>query len=548
MHRLIVFLLLIPAFAGCLNADDEAPEAPAPDGVREADPCAGCDEPMQSPPPEPGNDEGDGGEPTAQARPPATYADGRFAVDVPVPVILVGFPSGTAAELHGLLPELRPDQRTYNNARLLSPTFLNSGATTRPNPMDPTADYQYHDAPAIRAAIDAALPDLTIADGLLDANAMDDLIQQQIDALSLPVTADTPGIVLLHLGSNDHAYRLTYPTGYIENVRAFGERNPYTVLDVSARVDPYVGSSRSFNQPIAAEGAAETLAEAVRVATWYRTLQGPLYPQSVDPCHAVTLMVVYRASTLSQTLPGYSRAEDLLDQEYLLAAWESLLGEGRVHVDPLFIALPVDDPPLEAILREGSNEALRAYMDENWDAYHVDHDGCQAYLSVFLIGDAADSGVSGIAMYDINDQRRISMSWMNDLTQFNEEDGAAGPIFYSDDPSRDRTDWVNFLFSHETGHLFGQRHPHDVSASGAPSAGMSFAAIWSSMSYQQDGKMPLFGAVDTNNYWRNRAGFIGEAAGEAGLVDDPVFAEALQLMGNNEWQEAGDALQAALAA
>jgi hypothetical protein len=130
---------------------------------------------------------------------------------------------------------------------------------------------------------------------------------------------------------------------------------------------------------------------------------------------------------------------------------------------------------------------------------------------------------------------------MNDLTLFAEEDGELGTVFYQHDPTRNFTDWVNFLFSHETGHLFGQRHPHDISTNGGPPGGMTFAAIWSAMSYQQDGKIPLFGAVDQNNYARNRAGFLIDAA----LAIDagaPEIAQALQLAGEYRWMEAGDSL------
>lgn len=506
-------LLVLPILAGCI---DEATDAEPDDPVPEVD--------------------------------PATYNEGRFQVDVPVPVILVGFPTEIASELAAALPNLRPNQIVYNNARLVSedladPDNAFGGGGPGPNPMDPTAVFNYYNLDGAKERIIEQWDRLTIEANVLDANAVDDLLHEEIQAAGIPISKNTTGFVLLHLGSNDHAYRLVYPTGYIDGVRAFGERHPYTVLDVSAKVDSYVGTRNSFNQPIDAEGSASILQDAVERATWYRALQGPIYPQSIRECHAVTPIVVTRGTSISQNdATSYSKADDLLDAEYLQEAWESLLGEGRVHVDGKIIHLPTDDPAMEAVVRDQSNEALRAYMDENWDDYHVDHTGCEEYMSVFLIGDFADSGISGIAMYDINDDRRISMSWMNDADMFAMEEGEVG-LLYSEDPSRDYNDWVNFLLSHETGHLFGQRHPHDISAQGGPPGGHTFAAIWSAMSYQQDGKMPLFGEVDTNNYWRNRAGFIAQAAALNGAEGTPEFEEALQLMGEFRWQAAGDVLQ-----
>jgi hypothetical protein len=481
----------------------------------------------------------------------AEWTEDHLSVRVPVDVTLIGFTPAVVERVRDALGDHKVEHRVYNFDRVFPPVA--GGQPVDPfvlAPVQPTAVYRVHEGAPLLAELKAALPSFEVAPGLYDARAVEDWL-----AANLPpdrLHPDHPGVVFLHFGDDRHAYRLQYVTGYIEPVRLFGERHPLIVLDVSAGVDPWVGVGAAggflYTDVLEndSEEVASALVDATRHMTEFRILQGPLYPQSTKPCHAVTLLVAARATTLSQVLPGYSSADDLLDVPQLTAAWESLLGEGRVHVDARVLLLPVDDAALDAVLRARDLSLLRTWLGMNWQTYWTPHDGCEAYVSLFLIGDVTDAGVSGIAMYDVTDDRRISLSSMNDLTQFREEDGVVGTVFYVDDPSRNRTDWVNFLFTHETGHLFGQRHPHDITTLDGGDGNFAFSSIWSAMSYEQDGKVPRFGAMDEANYWRNRAGFLLRDASGAGLEGGPAWQAAMDLLGRHAWQQAGDTLLAAL--
>ncbi len=473
---------------------------------------------------------------------PAILNDaGSISVEVPVDVFMVGFPESTAAAVREDLTDEAIEHGVYGFSRnLLGPDGATAGFM--PNPVQPMAKYRVHAVPL--GNLTSQLDQVRV-DSYYDANAAEEALVQLLTDAGFALDANRPALVLLHLGDKGHGYRIMYETGHVDRVRAFGERTHLLVLDVSAAVDPWVGSQLSYQSPVGFDNK-DALVEAVRAATHFRLLQGPLYPPALAPCHAVTLLTVVRAASLTEVLPGYTRAEDLVQPDNLVQAWEALLGDGRVHVDPAFLELPSGDPGLDLILRTGDLDALRYWMDENWDTYWVPHDGCEAYVSIFLVGDVADSGVSGIAMYDVRDDRRLSLSSLNDQARMREEGtGMGAPIFYVPDDSRYETDWLDFLYTHETGHLFSMRHPHDITILGTGGFNPTFSSIWSAMSYQEDGKLPQFGVVDQTNYARNRAGFLlQELAGTD--PDHPAIQSALGHMGQFHWRAAGAVLEEAL--
>lgn len=473
---------------------------------------------------------------------PALLGDqGIITLDVPVDVYMVGFPNATAMMVQA---ELEPEpiaHQVYSFGR----TVLGPDGTiaAKNNPVRPTAEYRVH---AVPLGDLAKRLDDSATDGLYDANQAEDALVLLLEQSGYLLDPNRPALVLLHLGDRGHSYRIQYETGYVDQVRAFGERTPLLVLDVSAAVDPWVGNGFEYNSPLQFDEVG-ALADAARAATHFRLLQGPLYPPALAPCHAVTLLTAVRGTNLADILPGYASAQDLVQVENLTRSWEALLGEGRVHVDPVFLQLPTDDLVLEAVLRTGDLDLLRFWMDENWDDYWVPHDGCEAYVSIFLVGDMTDSGVSGIAMYDIRDDRRLSFSSFNDLSRMQEEGAGAGaPVFYIPDDSRYENDWLDFLYTHETGHLFGQRHPHDINLVGGGGFDPTFSSIWSAMSYQEDGKLPQFGVVDQANQARNRAGFLLQAVLELD-PEHPAVDASLEHMGQYHWRAANQILEGALA-
>lgn len=479
---------------------------------------------------------------------PVINDDGTIELDIPVDVVLIGFPQSTVTGLAAALEPLPIKHGIYTNQRLLYPESGLPQPNPRVNPMQPTAVYEVQAAQIGTAARLAAALEAGSVDGLFDANLAEDLIVAELEDQGMAVSAQHPSLVFVHLGATGHHYRMTYETGHVDKVRVYGERQPVLVMDVSAAVDPWVGDGESYNLPVSADGAdtVDTLADAARVATHFRLLQGPLYPPTTLTCHGITILTVVRGTALTETLPGYRTADDYVEPDRLVDAWENLLGDGRVFVDHVVLRLPADDPELEAVLRTGQLEALRYWMDQNWDDYWVPHDGCEPYVSVFLYGDLSDSGVSGIATYDVRDGRRLSFSSFNDLNRMQEEDaGLFAPVFHVPDESRYDSDWLDFLYTHETGHLFGQRHPHDVTLVDGSDGDRTYSSIWSAMSYQEDGKLPQFGAIDVNNQARNRAGILMEAV-LAASPDDPAIDVALERMAEYDWLGAAAALEPAL--
>ncbi len=468
--------------------------------------------------------------------------DGTISVTVPVDVFMVGFSESTAATVRAQLDNEVIEHGVYSFARSFLAPEGQVGGTIK-NFVQPTTQYRVHAVPLGNLV---STLDQHMLETYYDANAAEDALVEHLTDAGFELDANRPSLVLMHLGTQGHSYRILYETGYVNQVRAFGERTPLLVLDVSAAMDPWVGTWDRYNSPLDSDDTGP-LVDAVVAATHFRLLQGPLYPPTLAPCHAVTLLTAVRGTAAAEVLPGYTSAEDMVQADNLTRAWETLLGEGRVHVDPVVIQLPTDDPGLEAILRTGNLDLLRFWMDENWGDYWVEHEGCEAYVSIFLVGDVSDNGISGIAMYDIRDDRRLSFSSFNDLNRMREEGtGMGAPVFYVPDDSRYHSDWLDFLYTHESGHLFSMRHPHDVTLISGGAFETTFSSIWSSMSYQQDGKLPQFGVIDHTNYMRNRAGFLLEAVIEQDGESEAVTS-ALDHMGKYHWEAANRILEDALA-
>lgn len=490
--------------------------------------------------------------PAAQPASAAAEA-GRVVVDVALPIVLVGLPNGTGAALSERLGgTLLVEHETYNFAFEFPPTVVGAaGAGGVPLALVPRAAFSVHEAPAglaetLRGELAAAEED-----GLWSANQAEDRLAGLLPAAGLPLDPSAPTLVFLALGSPGYRYQQT--TGYLEGVRVFGERHPLVALDVSAPADPFVGSGPGYTSPlrgIAAQDpaeAAKVLAEAVEDAVNFRLLQGPIYPPTLRECHGVTLAIGVRAASAAQLVEGdYA---DAVDTVVLDRAWTNATASD-VEVDAVNFLLPLDDPGLDAALRAASSgapgglDALRQWAAMNWDSYWVPHEGCEAYVSFLIVGDAGDASLFGIAMYDVAEGHRVSLGVVPDLTRLREgTDGPLSPLNPLPE-SRERPNWANFLFAHETGHLLGQRHPHDVSLAGGD-AGFTFAwsSVWSSMTYESADRLVDFGAVDQNNHLRNRAGEALQAVYASG---GQPSTEALVLLGDRQWDAATSALLAGL--
>lgn len=477
--------------------------------------------------------------------------DGTFEVDVPVDVVLVGFDPGTGKALQAAL----------------APEPVRQGEPARPRAVFRVREASPAFSADALAAIGAAQHPEAAA-GIYDANAVEDWLSGRMPREGIALDANTPALVLLHgrdVLPQGHAYRITYPLGWLEPVRLFGERHPLLVLDVSAAEDPYVteppfspertvfgtvfGASTpdAYDRPLASGGAdaIEALAEAARDAAQYRLLQGSAVPVSAKPCHAVTLLLAVRATSATEAMADHKAAEESVDVPLLDAAWENATGAANVEVDLRVLRLPAEDPMLDAVSRGslGGAEAVKAWVSANWAQYWVPHEGCEAYVTFLVFGDAGDADSFGIAMHDVAADHRVAFIVINDATRLRDAwSGPAREVVSTGDPSR-VPDWVTYLYAHETGHLLGQSHPHNIALDdGTLGTDRSFSSVWSAMSYQTDDRISDFGAVDRANHLRNRAGSIVQAAVAQGLQDTPRFAAALDALSRHRWKDAGDAL------
>ncbi|MES0873808.1 hypothetical protein [Sinimarinibacterium thermocellulolyticum] len=515
--------------------------------------CGSSNLPDAAPPAVPGS--GDGG--IAKQR--AEWIDGRLSVDVPVPVVTFGLSAEQAAALQA---ELQPytvdhangdlnqslppdiDELQSDGALVLVP-LLGESFTL---PVLPTALYQVTPAPAaLVAEFEAALAAARLSDTRFDAIAMEDFLAAALPRHGFALNPDAPSMVILHLaafGVGEHGWKVQGTTGFIEPVRLFGDRKPLLILDPSAVPDPY-GSGEDFANPLAADDAA-TMANFVREATEYRMLQGSIYPVSTAPCHAVTGIMGVRQTSIAQATPLLRPVEEALVAEHIAAAFQNLTG-GIASFDLKILQLPQDDPVLDALTRGEfpAFEVLRAYLSLNFDRYHVDHPGCEEYLSIVVQSDllaVPGGGVIGIGTYDDSPGQRISMSWVHDIFRLTFDPESPVGVFAGE--GKEFLNWWEYLFSHETGHILGQRHPHDITSNSSSSGSSnSFSSIWSSMSYQQDGRMIDFGANDQANWRRNRAGYALLLAAQAGREGSAEWQRAMDAASRLDWTGVWRALQ-----
>lgn len=499
---------------------------------------------------------------------------GGFDVEVPVKVYLLGFAPGTAGALQAELTPAHIDHdfldavNTIQNPEAL--TSMSSGLFT--SPALPVARYEVVDVPAEQAAALLAFAAGSEVESDLDLTLYDGRAFEDELARVLQPSADTPIFVVVHGGealAAEHAWRYTYETGWLDQVRIFGGRLPVLVLDASAQPDPYVvreggividpfgmvfgrdAPGPDYNRPLEPSGAdtVEALAQAATDAAHFRLLQGPIYPNAIRPCHTVLVYVGVRSTALAHQL-GSADPGSIVDTAALTSGFTNLTRD-PVTVEARVVMLPAEDPALDAATRNDLDyDLFRTWADMNWGSFFED-DGCEHYLNTLVVTDATE-GIHGIALMDVQRNRRISFSWVDDFTRMTEEDGGAlqdAPMLGGRTESRTASRWATFLPAHEGGHLFGQTHPHnaiyDQPVEGErESSGFTFAfsATWDSMSYQAMDRVADFGAIAETNYHRNRAGFVLGAAMAQGLQDTPAFHEAMALLGQHRWREANLAL------
>jgi hypothetical protein len=497
-----------------------------------------------------------------------------FEVEVPVPVVLIGFDDSVATALQEELTPASVDHDFLDADNTISDpgSLVGNPFPLYTNPALPEAVYQVRALPAAQAQAVLDFILTTEVEGT-DTTHYDGRMLEDHLAQLLQPNPDTPAFVILHGGDTlaaEHHWRYTYETGWLDRVRIFGGKEALVVLDASAQPDPYVVRTSTspltpinqavfgapdppaaYNMPLERSGAdvVEALAQAATDAAHFRLVQGPIYPVPVRECHTVLAYVGVRATALAHRL-GMSDPADNVDLATLEAGFENLTG-GDVTVQLRVVQLPHEDPVLDAATRNDLNyDLFRTWADMNWGSFFED-DGCEHYLSTLVYTDSAEN-IHGIALMDVDRNRRISFSWVDDKTRLREEEGAplgGAPLLGGRAASREVSRWGTFLLSHETGHLFGQTHPHnairdaDTEGERAP-AGFTwaFSATWDAMSYQAMDRVADFGKVAQANHDRNRAGFAIGMAMAQGLEGSPELGQALQHLRMHHWELAVDAL------
>ena len=496
---------------------------------------------------------GQGSTGAPQAPMSARWVDDRLAVDVPVPVITVGLPETTVAGLRAALQphtvdhgngdinqSLPPDLEEAQDKDVL--VLMPLSGEFFSHPVLPTARFDVREAPAsLQDEFRAALERARVGDGRFDAIAIEDWLADRLGRKGLAPNPNAPTIVLLHLaafGEGPHAWKLQGRTGWLEPVRVFGERHPMIVIDPSAERDPWVSTESSYLEPVPND-AVEAMAEFVRDAVEYRVLPASVYPVAQASCHAVTAIVGVRPTSVAEATSLMRTVRDALNPEWIEEAFDHLTG-GNAVLDLKVLQLPVDDPALDAIARgEFANfETLRAWLTLNWEQYHVDHPGCEEYLAVVFAGDVASvpgGGVLGIGTYDDSPGKRIAMGWVHDIFRLTFD--PESPLCRFGCGGKDYLNWWNYLLIHEGGHIFGQHHTfHKVNIDGSLGTNESFSSVWSSMSYQDDGRCADLGALDHASWMRNRAGFALRLAAREGREGSPAWNAAMGAAAALDWQ------------
>ena len=466
----------------------------------------------------------------------AQVVDGVLEVEVPVPVVLVGFPAGFAANLTPLL-----DESAVRHGHVDHDPRYGEGHPPLPHRLAPIPRHQVHALPAATAAGFFANLSSTglVSTGLYDAAAAEALLAGELANASLAPRAAAPTLVLLHAGGalpTPYAYRQPYAYAPLDGVRAFGERGPMVIVDTSA-AGPATGG-KPYEQPLDpnATGAPALVASLVRDAVEFRLLQGPIAPVPTHRCHAVTVVGAWR------TLPAGAlgpHAWERLDAARLRSRLADLAGGETVHVD--VVPLPAGDPllsvmakawlmgeePLHPNLRGTDPDqvmddvaALATTVDLLWPRYWVPRVGCEGYVLVMADG-AATEGVTGRAYWFQESGHRVAVVI----------GGLAG-----------LPQALNVTALHEVGHNFGLPHPVNViTPSGGGGGIAAFGTGHTLMSVALQGRHDTFGAIDPNNWARNR---VAALFGEVGQDADPAeLAPVLAALSVQDWRTAADRLE-----
>lgn len=144
---------------------------------------------------------------------------------------------------------------------------------------------------------------------------------------------------------------------------------------------------------------------------------------------------------------------------------------------------------------------------------------------------------------------RLALSWINEALRLGLDDPDS-PLTHPATPVHDGSvaalDMVNYLHLHETGHLFGLQHPHQIETADGSRSNRTFEDVWSSMSYGTHQRVVDVSAVDQANFQRSQAAYLAVEASDRGLEGEPSFASAIEAIDGNRWGQAASLLRGLL--
>ncbi len=496
-----------------------------------------------------------------------TFERQRLKIDVTVPVVLIGFPDQSVTALQERLGTHRVDHEVSDFQQALPPDpeqdpagHIPAVGTIWDVPALPTAVYDVQPAPEeLEARLAQALPAWELGNQgdvvVYDANALEAFLADTLPAHGHELDPNAPSLVITHLDALEaplHTWRYDFPHGWLEPVNSFGERTPMHILETSATLNrptpvyhQVTGEPWDPHQdkldPVEDVGEIEHL---VREATEFRLLHSPIYPLPLTECHAITMILGVRPTGLGEATPTFESGAELFHADEIGRAFQNLTGD-TVHVDAKVLELPVDDPALDALARGefATLEAMRGWLAMNWEDYWVEHEGCEAYLSLVFAGDAATTptAILGIGTYDHDRGYRISISWINDLVRLLRDPASPTGFVLGGDASSGYN-WIDFLFTHEIGHTIGVHHPFHNGRKEGSIQNDHFQDTWTAMSYSTDGRVIDFSALDQANWQRNRMAYRFVAADQLGETTSEPWSQALEHAGAYHWGTADDLL------
>lgn len=509
---------------------------------------------------------------------------GYTRISVPLDVVLVGFPADMAPRLQQALPPA-----TVPEIHALQPAL---GQSQVPQALEATVEFHVRGMPdevaaAFRAVVHASAED----PALLDGNSAEDALAALLRCSGVPLRADLPTMVIIHLGDDrvdDHLWMYRAEpkpepdgrAGWLAGIRSFGGREPMIVLDASASKDPSPDrgfSGRGFEAPHALDDAnlVDDLGEAVTTAASLRFFPRMVQPASLAACATLAIVYGIRAASLGDSAPMMLDPDRQIHGERIGEVFERLTGR-PVAIDVRTVQLPAGDPEFEALTRlvggafvaytgpetytslvgiyeplppgtEGArnqvlNAAVQAFgewVDRGWAQQVQPGPGCEGYLGFMVWADGLDYPHNYGVGPSSPEGHRYVIGSMGVFDRYVADPGLGPSVYGQRQAAAGSYDIADPLFVHEFGHNMGLSHSHV--GPGGP-ADWSFSSDRTTMSYRWQGLSAELGAIDEATIKRVRAGAAIHDAAERGVLDTPAGRDALAALDSWDWQRVADAL------